>query len=155
MGFLSGLLGNASSVDTDKITRQLEPILAAEETVELAFQLVRDRFIFTSKRLILIDKQGLTGQKAEYLSIPYKSITRFSIETAGHFDLDAEMKLWIGSDPTPIIQGVARQRERQRDPKGAGNGGAVGALSAMALLSSCRKVRSSFHSKPCQPIRVS
>ncbi len=39
MGLLSGLLGNASTVETDKITRQLEPILANEETVELAFQL--------------------------------------------------------------------------------------------------------------------
>lgn len=104
MGLLSGLLGNASTVETDTITRQLEPILANEETVELAFQLIRDQLVFTSKRLILIDKQGLTGKKVQYLSIPYKSITRFAIETAGHFDLDAEMKLWIGSDPTPLVQ---------------------------------------------------
>ncbi|MBK5963363.1 helicase [Thiocystis minor] len=104
MGLLSGLLGNASSVDLGKITKQLEPILADAETVELAFQLIRDQFVFTSKRLILIDKQGLTGKKVEYLSIPYKSINRFSIETAGHFDLDAEMKLWVGSDPTPIVK---------------------------------------------------
>ena len=104
MGLLSGLLGNASTVETDTITRQLEPILANEETVELAFQLIRDQLVFTSKRLILIDKQGLTGKKVQYLSIPYKSITRFAIETAGHFDLDAEMKLWIGSDPAPLVQ---------------------------------------------------
>ncbi|WP_295404564.1 PH domain-containing protein [uncultured Thiocystis sp.] len=106
MGLLSGLLGNASTVDVNKIAQQLEPILAAEETVELAFQLVRDQFVFTSKRLILIDKQGLTGKKVEYLSIPYKSITRFAIETAGHFDLEAEMKLWVGSEPTPIVKEV-------------------------------------------------
>jgi len=104
MGILSGLLGNASTVGTGKITKQLEPILAAEETVELAFQLIRDQFVFTSSRLILIDKQGLTGKKVEYLSIPYTSITRFSVETAGHFDLDAELKLWIGSETTPIAK---------------------------------------------------
>ena len=63
-----------------------------------------DQFVFTGKRLILIDKQGLTGHKVESLSIPYQSIMRFAIETAGHFDLDAEMKLWIGSDPIPIVK---------------------------------------------------
>jgi hypothetical protein len=104
MGLFSGLLGNASTVDANKITQQLEPILIDAETVELAFQLIRDQFVFTSKRLILIDKQGMTGRKVEYLSIPYKSITRFAIETAGHFDLEAEMKLWVGSDPSPIVK---------------------------------------------------
>ena len=104
MGLFSGLLGNASTIDNSKITGQLEPILAAEEKVELAFQLIRDQFVFTSRRLILIDKQGLTGKKVEYLSIPYKSITRFAVETAGQFDLDAELKLWIGSDPTPLVK---------------------------------------------------
>ncbi|PPT04994.1 hypothetical protein CKA32_005598 [Geitlerinema sp. FC II] len=50
----------------------------------------------------MVDIQGLTGRKIEYLSIPYSKITRFSIETVGNFDLDAELKLWIGSDPVPI-----------------------------------------------------
>ncbi|MBK1694414.1 helicase [Chromatium weissei] len=104
MGLLSGLFGNASIVSTEEMMQQLEPILAATEIVELAFQLIRDQFVFTNKRLILIDKQGLTGHKVEYLSIPYRSITRFSIETAGHFDMDAEMKIWIGSDSMPITK---------------------------------------------------
>ena len=125
MGLLSGLLGNASSVDLGKITKQLEPILADTETIELAFQLIRDQFVFTSKRLILIDKQGLTGKKVEYLSIPYKSINRFSIETAGHFDLDAEMKLWIGSDPTPIV----------KELRGSENVSAIQRALATAVLS--------------------
>lgn len=124
MGLFSRLLGNASSIDTDKVARQLEPILAAGETVELAFQLIRDQFVFTSKRLILIDKQGLTGKKVEYLSIPYKSIARFSVETSGHFDLDAEMKLWIGSDPTPIVSEV----------RGGENIGAIQKALATAVL---------------------
>jgi len=59
-------------------------------------------FIFTNKRLILVDKQGLTGKKIEYHSIPYKSITHFSIETAGNFDLDAELKIWVSGTPGAI-----------------------------------------------------
>ncbi|PJF32644.1 MAG: helicase, partial [Phototrophicales bacterium] len=50
---------------------------------------------FTNKRLILVDKQGLTGNKVEYHSVPYKSIIQFSIETAGAFDRDSELKLYI------------------------------------------------------------
>jgi hypothetical protein len=52
-------------------------------------------YVFTNKRLILIDKQGMTGRKVDYHSIPYRAITQFKIETAGHFDLDAELKIWI------------------------------------------------------------
>ena len=44
----------------------------------------------------------MTGKKIEYLSIPYSKITKFSIETSGRFDLDAELKIWVGSDTSPI-----------------------------------------------------
>ncbi|AHF04892.1 hypothetical protein MARPU_14335 [Marichromatium purpuratum 984] len=106
MGLLSAITGNAASRDAEAVGEELAPILADGERVELAFQLVRDQFVFTNARLILIDKQGLTGRKVEYQSIPYRSITRFAVETAGHFDLDAEFKLWIGSDPTPLVREI-------------------------------------------------
>lgn len=102
MGFLDGLMGNASEVQSDDIQKEYAHILAPSETIEKAYKLLRDMFIFTNKRLILVDKQGLTGKKLEYHSIPYKSITHFSIETAGHFDLDAELKIWISGHATPI-----------------------------------------------------
>jgi len=72
------------------------------EQVEKAYKVIRDMFIFTNKRLILIDKQGVTGSKMEMISIAYSKITKFSKESAGHFDLDAELKIWVGSDSTPI-----------------------------------------------------
>lgn len=65
----------------------------ANDCIEKAYQLIRDLFVFTNKRLILVDKQDLTGHKVEYHSLPYKSITHFSFETAGHFDLDAVLKI--------------------------------------------------------------
>ncbi|WP_286234640.1 PH domain-containing protein [Thalassotalea sediminis] len=102
MGFLSGLMGNASQVDVNELTDELAPILANNETVELGFKLIRDKFIFTSHRLILIDKQGLTGSKVEYHSVPYKAITHFKIESAGHFDLDSDLKIYISGQDTPI-----------------------------------------------------
>ncbi|MBP2654026.1 MAG: hypothetical protein H6Q73_1595 [Firmicutes bacterium] len=102
MGLLDGLLGNASEVNITKIQDDYAQILAANETIEKAYRLIRDMFIFTDKRLILVDKQGITGSKTEYHSIPYKSITHFSIETAGSFDLDAELKIWVSGSQEVI-----------------------------------------------------
>ena len=79
-------------------------LLTDGEEFEMGFKLIRDTFIFTTKRLILIDKQGLTGSKTEYKSISYKSVSRFSVETAGTFDLDAELKIWISSEEHPSIK---------------------------------------------------
>lgn len=104
MGFLNGLLGNASQVDLPEVQKEYAQILASQEVIERAYKLVRDMFIFTDKRLILIDKQGITGKKMEYHSIPYKSISHYSVETAGHFDLDAELKIYISSSPVPIVK---------------------------------------------------
>lgn len=102
MGFLSGMLGNASKIDAAKIQQEFNQILAPGEQVEQAYQLIRDYFVFTNKRLVLVEKQGITGSKVDYHSIPYKSITHFSVETAGHFDLDAELKIWISGIAEPI-----------------------------------------------------
>ncbi len=102
MGLLDGLLGNASEMDPASIQQEFGQILARGETVVQAYQILRDFFVFTTKRLVLVDKQGLTGKKVEYHSIPYKSITRVSVETAGHFDLDAELKIWISGRTEPF-----------------------------------------------------
>ena len=102
MGLLDGVIGNVSKIDPAKIQQDFSQILAPGERVEHAYQLIRDYFVFTDKRFVLVDKQGLTGSKVEYHSIPYKSITHFSVETAGTFDLDAELKIWISSTAAPI-----------------------------------------------------
>ncbi|MEN9323384.1 MAG: hypothetical protein RIT03_631 [Bacteroidota bacterium] len=103
MGLFSALLGNAGAVNQDELTAKYGQLLTDSEAIEMGFKLIRDLFIFTNKRLILIEKQGITGSKVEYKSIVYKSISRFSIETAGTFDLDAELKIWISSEVQPSI----------------------------------------------------
>ena len=103
MGLLNRILGNASEVSIEKLQEKYGQLLIDQEEIELGFKLIRDTYIFTSKRLILVDKQGLTGSKVEYLSLPYKSISRFSLETSGTFDLDAELKIWISSANSPAI----------------------------------------------------
>jgi hypothetical protein len=104
MGLFSAILGNAGAVSQEELVKKYGQLLIENEEIELGFKIIRDTFIFTSKRLILVDVQGITGSKTEYKSITYKSISRFSVETSGTFDLDAELKIWISSEAQPSIK---------------------------------------------------
>lgn len=102
MGLFNAILGNASEVNIENVRKEFEPILIDNETIEKAFKLIRDMFVFTNKRLILVEKQ-LVGSKVDYLSIPYSSIKKFSKESAGILDLDADLKIWLTTDTNPSI----------------------------------------------------
>ena len=104
MGLVNAIFGTASQIDPEQLQREFAPILIEGEEITGAFKIHRDMFVFTQCRLILVDKQGLTGKKVEYHSIPYKSISQFSVETAGHFDMDAELKIYISSNPNPLTK---------------------------------------------------
>jgi Bacterial PH domain len=71
------------------------PLLIPEERLVSCFKAVRDFVVFTDKRLIAVNVQGITGKKRDFTSLPYSKIQAFSIETAGTFDLDAELDLWF------------------------------------------------------------
>lgn len=103
MNLFNKLLGNAANVSKEELTQKYNRLLTETEEIEIGFSLLRDVFMFTNKRLILIDIQGFTGKKQEYLSLPYRHISRFSLETAGTFDLDAELKIWISSENQPSV----------------------------------------------------
>ena len=103
MGIFSSLMGNAGSIDREKLEKEYGKLLTENEVIELGFKLLRDTFIFTNKRLILVEKQ-LVGTKVDYMSIPYSSIQKFSKESAGILDLDAELKIWLRSETTPIVK---------------------------------------------------
>lgn len=63
MGLFSGILGNASNASTESVERDLEKIMLDDEKVEHAYKLIRDLIVFTNRRLILVDKQGISGKK--------------------------------------------------------------------------------------------
>lgn len=104
MGFLSGLIGNASQMEISNLEKKLEKIILADEEIEEGYNVIRDYFVFTDKRLILVDKQGLRGKKVEYHSIPYKSIRQFSVESAGTFSRKSELKIWIADIPEAVVK---------------------------------------------------
>ncbi|MCM0647927.1 PH domain-containing protein [Clostridium swellfunianum] len=77
------------------IPDNMRRLLTDTETPLFAVKTFRDTAVFTDKRILIGDKQGITGKKIEYATIPYKSIITYAIETAGTFDLDAEIKLTL------------------------------------------------------------
>ena len=114
MSLLDILLGHAGEKSLDNLTADFAPLLAPGETLQRAFGLIRDLIVFTDRRMILVNKQGVTGSKVEYVSVPYRSIVMFSIETAGHFDLESELKIWISGtvEPQDILALLAQHAPR-------------------------------------------
>lgn len=73
----------------------VQPVLLEDEQLVLAFRGLRDFVVFTTRRIIAVNVQGLTGKKKDLTSLPYSRVQAFSVETAGTFDLDAELDLWF------------------------------------------------------------
>jgi len=82
-------------VDADRFADTVEKMLIEQEHVVAAFQSIRDFVLFTNKRIIPVNIQGVTGTKKDYTFLPYKRIQAFSVETAGVIDLDCELELWF------------------------------------------------------------
>lgn len=95
--FKNGKLVKLVSVENDKYEKLISPILADGENIVYSFKGVRDGVVFTNKRVIAINIQGVTGTKKDISSLPYSKIQAFSVETAGIFDIESELELWFSS----------------------------------------------------------
>lgn len=84
-----------SEISIEKIHQGINSILVDGENVLSAYQGMRDSVVFTDRRVIAVNVQGLTGKKIDFTSLPYKNIVAYSVETAGVFDLDTELELWF------------------------------------------------------------
>jgi Bacterial PH domain len=93
--FANGSVFKLNPCKPDDIAPSVAPILITGEQIVSCFKAVRDFVVFTDKRLIAVNVQGITGKKRDFTSLPYSKIQAFSIETAGTFDLDAELDLWF------------------------------------------------------------
>lgn len=78
----------------ESVAKEVKDIFASGEILVGCYKAIRDYVVFTNKRLITINVQGITGKKKDFTSLPYKRIQAFSIETAGVLDLDSELELW-------------------------------------------------------------
>ena len=108
VAIFSRVLGHSARVSPDDMAKKLDGILVRGEVVKAGFQVIRDYFAFTTLRLIFVDHQGMTGKKVSYHSIPYRSITQYKLETAGRFDLEAELKIWVSGLQQPYVKTLSR-----------------------------------------------
>ena len=81
----------------DDFADKVEDLLLDGETIVDAFKSMRDGVVFTSKRIIVVNVQGVTGSKKDFTSLPYSNIVAYSIETSGTFDLDSELELYFSA----------------------------------------------------------
>lgn len=91
----NGLFARLKQVNANEFGRIINDFLIPGEDVISAYKSIRDGVVFTNKRIIAINVQGITGKKQDYTSIPYSKISTFSLESAGVFDLDAELELYM------------------------------------------------------------
>jgi hypothetical protein len=81
----------------NEYAEKVTALLLDGELIIDAYKSMRDGVVFTSKRIIAVNVQGITGSKKDYTSIPYKNIVAYSIETSGTFDLDSELEIYLSS----------------------------------------------------------
>lgn len=93
--FTNGSVFKLGQCDPAEIYDGIAPLLVQGEQVIASFKTVRDFVVFTDKRVLAVNVQGMTGKKRDFSSLPYSKIQAFSVETAGHFDLDSELELWF------------------------------------------------------------
>ena len=82
-------------VNDNAFEKMIAPLLVEGEEHIGSYQSIRDGVVFTNKRIIAINIQGITGKKKDFTSLPYSKIQAFSVETSGMFDLDSELELWF------------------------------------------------------------
>lgn len=85
---------------TDKVLNEegrelFDMFLSPDENILLFYKHARDKVVFTDTKIIAIDVQGLTGKKKQFRMFPYSKITSYSVETAGTFDWDSDLKIWV------------------------------------------------------------
>lgn len=86
---------NLKPISTDEVRGEVDGLLIADEKVEFAFKTIRDQLVFTNKRIISIDVQGITGKRKSFATMPYSKIQYFSIQTPGFMELFPDSELFV------------------------------------------------------------
>ena len=86
---------NLKPIRVDAVKGEVNGLLIGGEEVVMAFQTVRDQLLFTNKRIIAVDVQGITGKRKSFSTMPYSKIQYFSIQTPGFAELIPDSELFI------------------------------------------------------------
>ena len=86
---------NLKPISVDAVRSEVNGLLVRDEEVVMAFQTIRDQLLFTNKRIISIDVQGLTGKRKSFSIMPYSKIQYFSIQPPGFGELIPDSELFV------------------------------------------------------------
>ncbi|MDY2790466.1 MAG: PH domain-containing protein [Lachnospiraceae bacterium] len=95
VNFNTNSVFNLKPINADAVRSEVDGLLIAGEQIEFAFQTVRDQLVFTNKRIISIDVQGITGKRKSFATMPYSKIQYFSIQTPGFMELFPDSELFV------------------------------------------------------------
>lgn len=88
---------NLKEISISQTRKEVLDFLVSGEEIEAAFSTIRDQVVFTNKRIIVVNVQGMTGKKVSYFSYPFSKVQYFAVETAGVIDLDSELNLYFNN----------------------------------------------------------
>jgi hypothetical protein len=108
--FKNGSVFKLKEVPIDPLEAEISPLIINGESIVGAYKTVRDFVIFTTKRIITVNVQGLTGKKKDYSSLPYSKVQAFSVETAGLLDDDSELELYFSGLGKVKLEFTGRSR---------------------------------------------
>ncbi len=95
INFNANSVFNLKQIPADAVRQEVGGLLINGENVVFAFQTVRDQLIFTNKRIIAVDVQGITGKRKSFATMPYSKIQFFSIQTVGFMEMFPDSELYI------------------------------------------------------------
>lgn len=95
INFNKNSVWNLRPISTDAVRNEVHGLLLNDETILSAFKTVRDQLVFTNKRIIAIDVQGLTGTKKSFSSLPYSKVQFFAIQTPSVMEMVKDSELYL------------------------------------------------------------
>lgn len=93
--FKNGSFIKMSQTNPEAVVKDIQPLLIDGENIIGVYKALRDYCVFTNKRVISVNVQGMTGKKKDYTSLPYSKVSAYSVETSGVLDLDSELEMYF------------------------------------------------------------
>lgn len=102
-----GLFHN-TKIDEEDVSKQLDSLLIPGEEVVYSLKQIRDMIVVTNYRLMVVDKQGVTGRKKMITSYLLDRVTKFEVENSPYFDIDSEFAVYFTGTADPVKFEIAK-----------------------------------------------
>lgn len=81
VNFTQNSVWTLKPTDIDAAKDNVAGLLIDGEEVAMAFQTTAEQMVFTNKRIIAFDEQGITAHRRSFSTLPYARIQYFSVQT--------------------------------------------------------------------------